>query len=575
MTDLDAVRTLWSQTWPQALTAWGRFTRLRPPRLLPEATGSQEPLRDSLAWFNLLDVEVSVNLETIIRAGVHEHALAILAHEIGHHILAPGDLLTAGRMAVRARLGLQERDMHSALVTNLWADMLINDRLQTRAHVDVAAVYRTLDTSADPVMRLVLRACEILWSLPAGDLAGPGPHPEAEALLISRLVRAYAADPVGGVGGFALVLRPFLPLAAAVEVPWCAHHESIGTPVPGLATDPTITRDPLHPALDPRVMGSAVLAEAEDSAPVGTAPAQGSGSSTLSPADYSAVLASLGVGTTPRAAAHAWYREHASQHLVPFPVRHDDAAPEDLLGGHDAWDVGDDLADVDWSATVLASPQVIPGMTTRRRHYEQEQGTQTEAVPVDLDIYLDSSGSMPDPVRTGAPIALAGAILALSALRVGARVQATTWSGQHQIAGTGGFTRDSEAVLAAIVAHFGGGTSFPLHLLERTHLSQTSTTSSPGGGRRRPCHIAVISDEGVVTMFTNGRSHLPASFDPGSTPAARAVRAAGGGGTLVLNVPDAARYRQMAPGYDVYAVRTWDDMVGFARSFARTLWGRS
>src|SRR5699024_5134969 len=70
MTDLDAVRTVWSQTWPQALTAWGRFTRLRPPRLLPEATGSQEPLRDSLAWFNLLDVEVSVNLETIIRAGV-------------------------------------------------------------------------------------------------------------------------------------------------------------------------------------------------------------------------------------------------------------------------------------------------------------------------------------------------------------------------------------------------------------------------------------------------------------------------------------------------------------------------
>ena len=571
MTDLHAVHVAWGQSWPQALAAWGRFTRLRPPRLLPVDGPTPEPKRPSFAWFNFVDVEVSIDLEEIISSGLTDHAVAILAHEVGHHVFSPGDLLTAGRMSVQARQGLQERDRHAPLVTNLWSDLLINDRLQTRAHLDMAAVYRTFDTTGDVVMGLVLRACEILWSLPAGDLSGPGPHPEAEALLISRLVRAYASDPVGGVGGFAMVLRPFLSLTSDPGgSPWCAHHERPGTPVPGLATDPMITRAPRHPALDPRVMGPTALADADDEDPLpeDDATSENTGSSTLSPADYAAVLQSLGVGTSEQDAAHAWYREHASKHLVPFPVRHDISAPEPLVGGHDSWDVGDDLADVDWSATVLASPQIVPGMTTRRRHYEQESGAELEAVPVDLDIYLDSSGSMPNPARTGAPIALAGAILALSALRVGARVQATTWSGPRQIAGTDGFTRDSEAVLAAIVAHFGGGTSFPIQLLEQTHLAQ------PAEGRRRPCHIAVISDSGVVTMFTDG-NYVPSSFDPASTIAARAVQAAGGGGTLVLDVPNAQGYRDMAPGYDVYAVRSWDDMIDFARTFARTLWGRT
>ena len=580
MTDLDALRTSWGQAWPQALTAWGRFTRLRPPRLLPVADLAQGPKRSSFAWFNLLDVEVSIDLEQVTGAGLQDHAVAVLAHEIGHHVLSPGDLLTAGRMSVQARLGLVHQAAHSPLVTNLWSDLLINDRLQTRAHVDIAAVYRALAPRDDTVMALVLRACEILWSLPAGDLSGPGPHPEAEALLISRLVRAYAHDPVGGVGGFAMVLRPFLPpTTTPTPATWCTHQEKPGTPVPGLATDPTATADPVHPVLDPRVMGTGVPVDTEDPSPrtLDTIH-QNTGASTLSPADYTAVLAALGVGTTPQEAAIAWYREHAAQHLVPFPVRRAELAPEPLLGGHDLWDVGDDLSDVDWTATVLASPQVIPGMTTRQRHYEQETGAEPETVPVDLDIYLDSSGSMPDPTRTGAPIALAGAILAMSALRVGARVQATTWSGPQQIAGTDGFTRDADAVLTAIVAHFGGSTSFPIQLLERTHLSGTrdggGNHQTSGAARRRPCHIAVISDEGVVTMFTNGTSHRSPT-DPGSTLAARAVQAAGGGGTLVLNVFDAQYFQDMAPGYDVYAVQTRDDMVAFARAFARSLWGTS
>ena len=59
-------------------------------------------------------------------------------------------------------------------------------------------------------------------------------------------------------------------------------------------------------------------------------------------------------------------------------------------------------------------------------------------MPVDLDLYVDSSGSMPDPQLATSYLALAGAIVALSALRAGASVQATLWSGTGQVTVTNG-----------------------------------------------------------------------------------------------------------------------------------------
>jgi len=147
-------------------------------------------------------------------------------------------------------------------------------------------------------------------------------------------------------------------------------------------------------------------------------------------------------------------------------------------------------------------------------------------------------------------------------LRSGARAQVTTWSGPKQQVGTDGFVDDADAVLRALVAHFGGGTSFPLPLLARTHLEQRRPQA-------RPCHIAVISDSGVVSMFGTGQ---PAAL---ADVAVRAVQAAGGGGSLVLQAPESWRQqlRELAPGYEVYAVNDLADLVHFAAEFARHTWG--
>ena len=284
------------------------------------------------------------------------------------------------------------------------------------------------------------------------------------------------------------------------------------------------------------------------------------------PGALHAVLQALGSTTTAEEVAIAWYREHAARNLVPFPTRPRPRPADELLAGLEPWEVGDDLSTVDWTGTMTASPVVVPGMTTVRRAYLDDPEEIVEARPVDLDLYLDSSGSMPDPRRTRAPIALAGAILALSALRAGARVQATTWSGPNEVAGTGGFTRDADEVLRAVVAYFGRGTAFPLDLLRRTHLGYPAAGIPPT--RRGPTHIAVISDDGIETMFQQRR-------DVAGRRVGEALRAADGGGTLVLQVPPewAARFKERADGYAVHSVVTDDDLMTFVRRMAASTWG--
>ncbi|GEK20772.1 hypothetical protein [Cellulomonas xylanilytica] len=565
MTPLEELAERWRATWAAALATWGRTSRLHAPVLHTDPCGMP-----SWAWYSLDDVEVHVDLTVVRERHVEDHALAVLAHEIGHHLLAPVDRATHVRIAARVRVGLVDLDHLVGLVANLWCDLLINDRLQRQLGVDRAALSAAVGAPdpGDSLMLLVLRTNEILWGLTRGTLVGKNVTPDDQALLCARLVRAYARDPVGGAAGFALLVRSTIPVeqlraqqpGAGVA---CGGQTGGDGSVPfGVATDPTLGAPALHPSRDPRVVGVVETATPETE-PV---TAGATGGNALTPGALHAVLQALGSTTTAEEVAVSWYREHAARHLVPFPSRPQPRRAGELLAGLEPWEVGDDLSTVDWTGTVTASPVVVPGMTTVRRSYLDDPEESVEVHPVDLDLYLDSSGSMPDPTRTRAPIALAGAILALSALRAGARVQATTWSGPGQVAATDGFTRDADEVLRAVVAYFGGSTAFPLDLLRRTHLG--SPAAGARNARRGPAHIAVISDDGVETMFRPRGT----TADP---TAGEALRAADGGGTLVLQVPAdwAARFEERADGYAVHAVVTEDDLLTFVRRMAASTWG--
>ena len=400
-------------------------------------------------------------------------------------------------------------------------------------------------------------------------------------MLGARLVRSFAGRWLDGAGRFGALCLPYLLQEADVEggAIWQRWLDATGAGAGGFPDgltelDPDEAVAPVHPALDPELNGDAGATAADDSAGSAVEPAEPDGEANApsrgqhrEPFEYGQILAASGLHLSDHEVAVRYYRERARAHLIPFPSRAHPRATDPLPEGVEPWSVSDPLAELDWVETVLRSPVVIPGITTVRREWGTSVGAEPERVPVDLDLYVDSSGSMPNPQVAVSYLALAGAIVALSALRAGARVQATLWSGTREVTTTPGFVRDEELVLRVLTGFFGGGTAFPIHVVRDTYAARAADAG--------PAHVLVVSDDGVTTMFEQDERGRD-----GRDVVNHALEQAGGGATMVLNLwgelqQDPALQQAVADGWDIHVVRDWADLVTFATAFSRRAYAGS
>ena len=576
----------WAAAWPDALAAWSRYTKLRPPRFCLDADeAAAAGLTDAFAAIRLHDQAIIVSLPEVLSKGVEAFGLEILAHEIGHHVLAPANLSDHARTISRVRWGLPTVEHHAPMVANLYTDLLINDRLERAAGLRLDQVFRALKPKKKmgDLWAVYLRIYELLWRLETGTLGRRKlkDHMEGDAWLGSRLIRSYRKDWLDGAGRFAALVMPYLLSddSAAQSMASMADTQGAGAGgVPNGLTqmDPDEQSGAIHPSEDPELTG--------DSGGDGQGGGEGDGESndglyetsqqggskgqTRQPFEFGEILRAAGVNLTNHEVAVRYYREQAQPHLVPFPRRLRPSGSDPLPEGLEPWDIGQSLDAVDWLQSVLVSPAVIPGMTTVQRVWGTTEGSAPGKEPYDLDIYVDSSGSMANPQVSISFPALAGAIICLSALRAGATVQATLWSGKQQVTTTDGFVRDGEQILRVLTGFYGGGTAFPLPTLRRTYEQRRQD--------ERPVHIMVISDSGIDTMFLDDERG-----NSGWDVARRALEVAGGGGSFVLNLPasweDMRKYAAFDTiakarddqGWQVHAVTGWQELVDFARDFSR------
>lgn len=582
----DALVDTWRTAWPQALSAWSRYTRLHDPRLCRSSLeAAKQGLDGSFAMIRLLDQRVVIDLEAVAAYGLQDYAVEVLAHEIGHHVLAPGNATDHLRMLARIRRALPTLEDQAPMIANLYTDLCINDRLQRQAGLHMADIYRALERErqlragqapASALWTLYMRIYEHLWQLDRGSVAGNAITDaiDTDAWLGARLVRAYANDWMTGAGRFATLVLPYLLDDAQALDALRALHDT-GAAAAGCAPGAVheIEPDELsaapHPVHDPRVTGE----DAAEMEPV-AAPATQSEGQAREPFEYGEILRAAGIALDDHEIAVRYYRERALPHLVALPAKTAAREVEPQPAGVEPWEFGESVEDIDWLHSVALSPVPIPGLTTVRRQLERDAGCEREQVPVDLDIYVDSSGSMPDPQRNVSYLALGGAIIALSALRTGAAVQATLWSGKNQVLGTKGFVRRADDVLRVMTGFFGGATCFPIHRLRDTYDDKAA--------RRRPVHILMISDDGITTMFDRDEQG-----NSGWDVAARALRSGAAGGTMALNLrPDwaggrhpRARYvrdllrARDQQGWEIHAVADMAQLVAFARAFSRRHYG--
>jgi len=567
-----------------------------------------EQMGGEIAAIRLVDQTVFVNLQTVVETGLEDLAVEVLAHEIGHHVYVPGNLSDNAKMIAAIKpiySGMPNSIPH--LIANLYGDLMINDRLQRRAGLNMAGVYKKMKAKSDAfkaangdtetpseVWKVYTRTYEHLWRLPMGSLSPQDVDAEAnaDAILIARLVRHFAGDWIRGVRRYAFIMYPYIaddehkkkqqtftrlgmsdtkrancsgsggqdtdaiPNGLSGKDGWEFGEDDgfldgvLGGDMEGEIVAPPdgqdrVGRNKSKPKPQPNT---------EPTREAKSMPGQ-----FREPFEYAEILKALGLNLKDHEITTRYYRERALPHLIPFPKRQAPRVMEPLAEGTESWEAGNELDDLDVMSSVIRSPIMIPGVTTQQRVYSETPGQEPARAPMDLDIYVDCSGSMPCPAVNISYLALAGSILALSALRAGAKVQATLWSGVGQFDTSNGFIRDEARIMGIVTGYISGGTAFPLNILRDTYQKRRSDDT--------PAHIVIISDDGVDTILAKDEKGIE-----GSKLCLDALARARGGATMVLNIgatnwkPGIALKKL---GFEIHGVKDWEQLVAFAREFVR------
>ncbi len=583
--DLDQLRTQWQAAWPESLATWSRYVQLHEPIW---CTSRQEEksagLTGSFAMIRLVDHSVVISLRQVAKNGLQAFAREILAHEIGHHVYCPADLADNARLLSRIRRGLPGVEAYAAMVSNLYSDLLINDHLTRSAELDIPGVYKAIESPTDSQMWLLyMRIYELLWRLPPNTLA-QGKYDarlNQDAQLGARLVRSYARDWLGGAGRFACLCFPYVEKEQAemqkwMQI-WCdAIRAGAGGFPNGLADEDADEADGvIHPAEDPYLSGIGIDSSSGDGS--GRVRSQDSGEKTIKsprgPFEYAEILKATGIEMDDREIAARFYKERALPHLIPFPTRIMQQSVDTIPEGTEGWEVSEPLEEIDWWSTLLSSPEVIPGITTRKRLTGDSPGVDPDRQAIDLYLGVDCSGSMRDPALNMSYPILAGAVMVLSALRAGARVKVVLSGEPGSSIETDGFIRDPNQCLSVLTNYLGTGYAFGIHRLAETFLEDADKQPS-----QRPVHVLILSDHDMFTMLNtegNGRS--------GWDVARMTIPQCRGGATYVLQLPGTPQSevdngvgnfgRMRDDGWDIHLVNSLEELVDFARQFSKKKYG--
>jgi hypothetical protein len=166
---------------------------------------------------------------------------------------------------------------------------------------------------------------------------------------------------------------------------------------------------------------------------------------------------------------------------------------------------------------------------------------------------------MVDPSQATSFPVIGGAIMALSALRAGARVMVTLSGEPGKFTSTKGFVTDEAAVLQTLTGYLGTGYTFGMVRLRDAFEDRQPTD--------RAALIVIVTDYDIFAMLDGKEGKTT-----GWAMAAAALAKARGGGTYLLHMTndDDERVRRMRrEGWDTYSVTDWTQVVAFAEAFSR------
>ncbi|MBI5514320.1 MAG: hypothetical protein HY909_11160 [Deltaproteobacteria bacterium] len=450
----DAIR----RVWPAARARWSSFVLLGDPVV-------REGL-PAVAQIDLGTRVVSVDGPTMERLGLRGRLEAILAHEVGHHVRYPGTLAT------QARLRLLERSLipfEEYSLLNTFTDLLINERLGAELSEDLAAVYRAftedLHWKTDPSFLFYLTVYEELWRLPPGALLGPHteafhrayPAHRADAQLLAQDLFALGPNLYTQYLFFASVLVRYLqPLEGAEPKAAGPGRCATGEPSPedwaDALTQGASEEEALERALREGWLSRKDADRLKDRGlehRIGGLP----GTRDRDLVQVTRVMAS-------------YYRQQAERLLFRPPAQRrmgEAVVPTTTT----PWEPGDPVTAIDWRATLsLFGPDLGPATPVLREQVADPEGLEVSTWQPRMELYLDTSGSMPNPIFAVNAMTLAAVVLAVAAVRAGGEVRALVYSvGTTRL---WDWNRSEQQLTAFLMHYIGGGTQFPFEVLDQS-----------------------------------------------------------------------------------------------------------
>jgi len=451
-----------ASAWRDAQAVWDVAVQLSPPEALAARGAEHWGGEDPLAYIDLGRRQVVVNFELLAEIGAKGSLTAVLAHEIGHHVRHPHTL------GLAAQLELLEKRLIPGLrepLGNLFFDLLINEHVGKTRAGELAAVYSgfVARPGADPpgpLFWMYLAVYEELWGLAPETLVPRGsartmeeryPGCRAEARMFAQTFWSLP-DVYLQYVYFASTFMRYLP-----------DPGKEGGPIP-------LGRDLPSPDVDD--YGGAIYGSPQVERALEEARARGwleEGTEVAPAADPLTAIGSVVSGRPGKeqkefrqTLVSRHYKRLVDRHLIAIPAT---APPPDPLipTTHSEWDLGDDIRRIDWTASVLRSGALAP-VRPLARDLEPEPPAPGTAGAVAVEIYLDTSGSMPNPETALNAMTLAAQILSASAIRRGGKVRAVVYSMDAVVSD---WMYDEEKARRALLLYAGGGTRFPFATLAR------------------------------------------------------------------------------------------------------------
>lgn len=540
-----SLEALIEAAWPKAQARWATWLSLGAPRL--------DAGCPSVAQIHLGTREVTLDRDELTKHQLDDCIEALLAHEVGHHVRYPGTL------AVQARLRLMERTLipfEGVSLLNMFTDLMINEHLGPHYHTQFAKLYRALvpvgEWARGPATVFYMAVYEELWQLDQGSLMGAAHEPFSAAYPGYRADAQLLAQDLFNLGPNLYTQYLFF---ASVVCRYLAPH-----------TDEA-----------PVMLGPNACAAGEPSAE------DWADAITLTPQEREAIARALrerwidqenvdrlagrdarerrimglpGHGTAdarkvPEVMA-AYYRQQAERHLFRVPtgrVMAEAVVPTTL----DEWEPGDAVRAIDWIATLQQRGALYGAASALKREPVADyEGLEVPTWRPRIEIYLDVSGSMPNPVMTLNAMTLAAQILAMAAIRAEGSARALMYS-----VGTTDYWTwcRSEIEMSRFLMHYiGGGTEFPF---ERLAASVEECTD------QQPHRVLITDRDFDANIDASPRHEVIVS-----QAAARAPL------VMLLHRPvDARVSRYQGLGATVVPVADLDDFPRMAAALSRALFG--